>query len=129
MFEKFINVTTPDEDGSIRGGVIYTIVTLLSTRAPSVNSMLPGRTDAGVRQTGLAGFGIPCCQTHLIDNIRLRQTLWQRILLFEPRLDWVTVHVDYGQNLLSFFIEGALLDRYQQNIQFRVSYPCHLHIS
>ncbi|WBA83406.1 hypothetical protein [Endozoicomonas sp. GU-1] len=129
MFEKFINMTTPDEHDSIRGAVVYTIVTLLSTRAPPGNSMLSGRNESGPGQTGLAGFGIPCCQTHLIDNLRLRQTLWQRILIFEPRLDWVTVHVDYGQNLLSFFIEGALLDRYQQNIQFRVSYPCHLHIS
>ncbi|WP_257286200.1 hypothetical protein [Endozoicomonas sp. SESOKO1] len=129
MFEKFINMTTQDDDDSIRGGVIYTIVTLLSTRAPSGNSILSGLADSGLRQTGLAGFGIPCCQTHLIDNTRLRQTLWQRILIFEPRLEWVTVHVDYGQNVLSFFIEGALSDPYQQNIQFRVSYPCHLHIS
>ncbi|WP_066017531.1 hypothetical protein [Endozoicomonas atrinae] len=129
MFEKFIKMTTRNDDESIRDSIIYTIVTLVSTRATSGNSILSSHSDSGPRQTGLSGFGIPCCQTHLIDNIRLRQILKQRILLYEPRLNWVTVYVDYGQDLLSFFIEGALSDSHQQSIQFRVSYPCHLRIS
>lgn len=121
MFEKFINMAIRDDEDTINDSIVYTIVTLLSSRAP-----FSGTLDDH-RQIGLAGFGIPCCQTHLNDNTRLRHTRKQKILLYEPRLSWATVYVDYGQNTLSFFIEGTLSGSH--NIQLRISYPCHLHIT
>ncbi|MFK0573531.1 GPW/gp25 family protein [Endozoicomonas sp.] len=129
MFEKFINMTTHDDDIKIRDSIIYTLVTLISTRAPFKKPIMAGHPDSGHRQTGLRGFGIPCCQTHLNDQSRLRQTLEQKILLYEPRLNRVTVYMDYGQNTLSFFIEGSISGTDQQSIQLRISYPCHLQIT